>query len=121
MPDLNKIQKLVYKVIQDNPGCQNDDADLIAAVWRYEGWSDNRGLEQNIAVVTRSETITRRRRELFNMGMIEYSPKALQSRTKAFKNERNLHSDHEQKVAAIVKPVYIEMTNKNGERVMQLL
>ena len=117
-PDLNKIQRLVYKVIQDNPGCQNDDADLIAAVWRYEGWSDNRGLEQNIAGVTRSETITRRRRELFNMGLIEYSPEALKSRTEAFKKEVNTHSSHEQKIAAIVRPAYIETTNKYGERVM---
>jgi len=90
--DLNKKQQLVYRVIQLNPGVQNSDADLIAAVWRYEGWEDSRGLEQNIMTVTRPETITRRRRELFNMGLIDYNEEALTERTEAFINERDAHS-----------------------------
>lgn len=114
---LNKAQQLVYKVIQLNPGVQNDDADLVAAVWRSQGWSDARGLEQNIAGVMRSETITRRRRELFNMGLIEYSPEALKSRTEAFKQEQNTHSYHEQDVIEIVKPKY-HLAVIDGEAVM---
>ena len=90
--DLTKKQKLVLGVILDNPGVQNDDATLIVAVWRREGWSDNRTLEQNLARVTRPETITRRRRELYNMGLITYSPQADKTRMKAFKNERDAHS-----------------------------
>jgi hypothetical protein len=86
--DLNKKQLLVYRVIKQNPGVQNNDADLIAAVWRYEGWRDERGLEQNIMAVTRPETITRRRRELHLMGLIEYSDEADKTREEAFKNER---------------------------------
>jgi len=91
--NISKKQQLVLTVIKANQGCQNNDADLIAAVWRHEGWTDGRSLEQNISRVTRSETITRRRRELYNMGLIEYSEKALDSRTEAFKSELDNHSD----------------------------
>jgi len=86
--DLGAKQKLVLSVIQKNPGVQNNDADLIAAVWREEGWSDARGLEQNIMTVTRPETITRRRRELHEMGLIDYSEKADNERMEAMKNEQ---------------------------------
>lgn len=89
---LNKKQALVYRVIQDNLNIQNDEAALIAAVWRVEGWSDSQSLEHNIARVTRPETVSRRRRELFNMGLIHYSDKADQERTEAFNNERDRHS-----------------------------
>lgn len=91
--DLNKKQKLVYDVIMAHPGVQNNDADLIAAVWRAEGWDDRRGLEQNIMGVTRSETITRRRRELFNMGLINYEGDILAERLEAFTSERDVHSN----------------------------
>jgi len=94
--NLSKKLKLVYDVIQLNPGCQNNDSDLIAAVWRYENWSDGRSLEENISRVTRSETITRRRRDLANMGLITYSDEAMKTRTDAFKNERDNHSTYEQ-------------------------
>jgi len=93
--NISKKQLLVYTVIQANPGCQNNDADLIAAVWRFEGWTDGRSLEENISRVTRSETITRRRRELFNMGLITYSDKAMNERMEAMKSERDNHSDYE--------------------------
>lgn len=94
--NISNKQQLVYDVIQANPGVQNNDADLIAAVWRHEGWSDGRSLEENIAYVTRSETITRRRRELHVMGLIEYSDEALNERTEAFKAEQDNHSDYEE-------------------------
>jgi len=93
--NISKKQELVLKVIQENPGCQNNDADLIAAVWKREGFENmyiNNGLEYAINHVTRSETITRRRRELHEAGLIEYSEKALDERTEAFKNERDTHS-----------------------------
>ena len=90
--NLPKKQHLVYRVIELNPGVQNNDADLIAAVWRYEGWNDASTLESNIARVTRPETITRRRRELFNMGLIEYTDEAIEERTEAFVSERDMHS-----------------------------
>jgi len=115
--NLSKLQRLVYKVIQDNPGVQNDDAKLVAAVWRTEGWNDSRSLEDNIKRVTRSESITRRRRELHEAGLITYSGEAMKARTEAYKKEQNAHSYHEETVAAIVQPKYI-MQIIDGERVM---
>ena len=90
--DINKKQRLVYDVIRANPGCQDNDAELIAAVWRHEGWSDNLSLEENIAIVTRPDTITRRRRELHQMGLIDYSEQSDSEREQAFVNERDAHS-----------------------------
>lgn len=91
--NISKKQRLVYEVIKANPGVQNNDADLIAAVWRHEGWNDARGLEQNLMGVSRPETITRRRRELHEMGLITYSKDATEERFEAFKSERDGHSD----------------------------
>lgn len=90
--NLNKKQRLVYEVIQSKPWVVNDDADLVAAVWRKEGWDDGVSLEDNIKRVSRSETITRRRRELHNMGLIKYSEGAMEEREEAFRNELYAHS-----------------------------
>jgi hypothetical protein len=91
---INKLQRLVLDVIRENPGCQNDDARLIAAVWRKQGWTDGVCLEDNIAYVTRPESITRRRRELHEMGLITYSKDADESRRDAFVKEVEVHSDY---------------------------
>lgn len=90
--NLTKKRQLVLNVINANPGCQNDAADLIAAVWRTEGWNDARSLEDNLRKVTRPETITRRCRELHEAGLITYSKEANDIRMEAFTNERDAHS-----------------------------
>jgi len=90
--NISKMQKTVLDTINKYPGIQNDDAALVAAVWREKGWLDNRPLEDNIRVMPRSESITRRRRELHEMGLISYSQEADTTRTEAFNNERELHS-----------------------------
>jgi hypothetical protein len=88
---LTSLQQTVLRVISTHPGVQNDDASLVAAVWRHKGWRDDLPLEENIRVLPRSESITRRRRELHNMGLIDYSQEAYKEREEAFKNERELH------------------------------
>lgn len=85
-------EKLIYQIIKNNPGVQNDDSKLIAAVWRYEGWSDNKSLEDNISKVTRPETITRARRKLHEEGHIKYSKDTLNRRTESFKNAQLQYS-----------------------------
>jgi len=86
---LSKMQQMVYDVIKENPGVQNNDAKLVAAVWRKYGWSDHAPLEENINRVARSETITRRRRELHEMGFITYSKEADETREHAYLKEKN--------------------------------
>lgn len=89
---LTPKQRLVYDAIKEYPEAANDDAILLAAVWHKEGWHQPLDLEDNLKRVSRPETLSRRRRELFNLGLIEYSPKAMKSRMDAFKNERERHS-----------------------------
>lgn len=92
--NLTPKQKLVYQAIKDYPEAANDDAVLLSIVWTREGWNDRSGLEYCLRHVTRPETLSRRRRELFNMGLIEYSGKKLKDREKAFKSEREQHSTY---------------------------
>ena len=86
--DLSKKQQLVYSAILANPRAANDDAVLLEEVWTREGWSQHRSLYENLCSVTRPETITRRRRELFNMGLISYDQEAEVRREEAYQNER---------------------------------
>jgi len=101
---LNKKLQLVYDAIQENPGVENDDIRLLEAVWIKEGWQDGKSLYWNLSRVTRSETVTRRRRDLHVMGLIQYSDEADQARKEAFESERDIHSGHEAVKAAIVNP-----------------
>jgi hypothetical protein len=89
--DLNKKQRQVLDIIEDYPEAANDEPLLLSKFWKREGWSDSKSLEYNLRHVTRPETISRRRRELYNMGLITYSPKAEQDRTEAFSNEKQAH------------------------------
>jgi hypothetical protein len=94
--NLTKKQQLVLDAINRCPESANDDALLLEQVWMLEGWSQSRNLYDNLCRVTRPETISRRRRELFNMGLIKYSETALDERTTAFKNELDNHSDYKE-------------------------
>ena len=90
MIDLNKIQRNVLAVIQRNPNAANDDALLLERYWvEIENWDDTKSLYWNLSRSTHAETITRRRRELFNLGLIQYSDEADKERMEAFKNERD--------------------------------
>lgn len=94
MKKLTKQQQIVLNVIHRNPDIQNDDARLIAAVWRSQGWDDGVALEDNISRVMRPESACRRRRELHEMGLITYSKEADEMRMEAFVKERDSHSDY---------------------------
>lgn len=94
MLDLNKKQQLVYEVIQRNPRAADDDAVLLERYWfEVDGWDVTKSFEWNMSRVTRPETITRRRRELHNLGLISYSNDSNRRRREAFKNELEYHSD----------------------------
>lgn len=95
--NLTKKQQLVLDTINAFPDSANDDALLLSVIWLQEGFhfmNDSKGLYYALQHVTRPETISRRRRELYNMGLIKYSDKALDTRTEAFKNELDNHSDY---------------------------
>lgn len=88
--DLKGKQKAVYEVIQRNPEAANNDAILLERYWiEVDGWDEDKSLYWNLSKCTRPETITRRRRELFNMGLITYSDAADKMRDEAYVNEKN--------------------------------
>jgi hypothetical protein len=115
---LSGKQKLVYEVIQRTPEAANSEALLLERYWvEVDNWDETKSLYWNLQRVTRPATIERRRRELFNLGLIEYSPEALKSRTEAFKKEVSKHSGHETVKAQIVSPRLVE---RDGEMVVVL-
>jgi hypothetical protein len=94
--DLNKIQKNVLHIIQKYPEAANDDNVLIDRYWHeIDSYLDDHSLYWNLQRCTKMETITRRRRELYNLGLITYSDEAKEMREEAFINERDAHSTYE--------------------------
>lgn len=87
--DLNLKQRQVLAVIRETPEAANDEAMLLDLYYhKYDNWDDTKSFYWNMSKATRPETITRRRRELFNMGLITYSDTADRRRSEAFNNER---------------------------------
>lgn len=93
-PVLTKREQLVYNVIKENPGCQNDEMKLIEAVWLSQGWSEGNSLYWNLTRVMHPESISRARRELHTLGLITYSDGAFKRRMEAYKAETVRHSRH---------------------------
>ena len=117
MTKLTKQQSLVLGVIRRHPAAADSEMFLLERYWiEVDKWDETKSLYWNLQRSTHAETISRRRRELYNMGLIEYSDKALKSRTKAFKKERDVHSTYSKDMAEIVKPkIRFEMVD--GEKV----
>lgn len=87
--DLNQKQKNVLHIITKYPEAANDESLLLERYWlEIDGWREDRSLFDNLSRATRPETITRRRRELKNLGLIKYSGEADKARTEAYHNER---------------------------------
>lgn len=92
--DLTQKQKNVLHIIQKYPNAANDEAMLLERYWmEIDNWLDDKSLYWNLQRVTRPETITRRRRELYNLGLIEYTEQADRDRMEAFRNERERAAD----------------------------
>ena len=88
--DLTKIQNKVLYIIKMWPESANDDAALLSNYWNFwDGWQEDKSLYWNLSRVTRPETISRRKRELYNLGLIKYSEERQKVVMEAFKNERD--------------------------------
>lgn len=87
--DLNKMQRNVLSIIREFPNAANDEAALLDLYWhKFCDWDDTKSLYWNLSRSTRPESITRRRRELFNKGLITYNQEAEMRREEAYNNER---------------------------------
>lgn len=86
---LTGIQKKVLAVIERNPGSQDDEHKLLERYWvEVDHWDETKSLYWNLQRSTHSESISRARRKLHELGLITYSPKALKHRTEAFNDHR---------------------------------
>ena len=92
MSNLTPMQRLVLKACRTQPEAIDDDAVLQATVWLMEGWSDQRSLLENLRMVPRAATLSRRRRELVEVGILTASDEANAKRHEAFVNELERHS-----------------------------
>ena len=95
--NLTAKQQLVLDSINEQPTAADDEMLLLATVWG-KTWDYNKSLTENLSHMIHPETISRRRRELFNMGLIKYSDKAMKDRTEAYKSEQDNHSDYGHKM-----------------------
>lgn len=86
-----KVQQTTLLAYMDNKDIVNDRTALLAEVWRRYGWNDSQSLEENLRKVPSAESVSRRVRELHELGMIQYSQKELERRDEAFKNEVEEH------------------------------
>jgi hypothetical protein len=107
---MNHQKKLdtVIAVIKEFPEAANNDSILLEKYWLKEGWDESKSLYWNLSRVTRPETVSRRRREAFNLGLIEYSPEAFKARKKAYERERDVHSYFEDTKAEIVNKLNLK-------------
>lgn len=95
MVSKQRIKQMVVDAYHEDPNLVNDDSLLIAYIWSRCGWmqtTDDMPLAERIKYMPRPESITRRRREAHEEGLITYSKKASEDRMEAFKNERDEHS-----------------------------
>jgi predicted transcriptional regulator len=99
---LTKTQKYILSIIKANPGCQNSDAKLLEAIWTHEGWQDGKSLYWNLSRVTSSETATRARRKLHELGLITYTKEVEKKR---YHNYKDMTLEYSQDIASkIVNP-----------------
>lgn len=89
-----KLKQMVVDAYHTDPELVNNDALLLSYVWGRCGWRDDMPRDWNIVRMPRPESVSRRRREAFNEGLIRYSTDATEKRMEAFINERDSHSNH---------------------------
>lgn len=87
-----KIEQTILLLYREDPTIVDDEVRLLEQVWYRLGWDDRRSLIENMRVLPRPESISRRRRKLHELGLFQYGAEALKERTEAFKSERDEHS-----------------------------
>ena len=82
------MRAVVRKAYFKNSKVADDDALLLAEVWKAFGWDKSKSLLQNLRNMPSPETITRTRRKLITEGLIKPSMSATERRYKSFKQAR---------------------------------
>lgn len=88
--EMSKMQKFVKLCIDRHPEAVNDDAALEAAGLELKGLGSYDYFYRLLKRAHRTETLTRRRRELIQAGIVKASDEATKRREEAMSSERDL-------------------------------
>lgn len=94
MSKMNKIDEVILRLYRADKAIVNDAHRLTEQVWYEFGWNDSRSLWDNLSRVPLQESIARRRRELHEKGLIQYSEEADKKREQQFVEIRNEKSNY---------------------------
>lgn len=83
-----QMRKTILRAYFRNKAVADDDALLIAKVWKAYGWDNDKTLFKNLKSMPSPETITRTRRKLIAEGLIVPSVEAAERRYNSFKSTR---------------------------------
>ena len=73
------MRQVILRLVNQDPKLADDDKKLIATIWWYEGWKDDK-LYEMLKKVSSPETIRRTRAQLVREGKIKPSPKTTYAR-----------------------------------------
>lgn len=110
----NELHDKIYQEYKKDPNVVNDQALLFGRLFEPL-WDYSLTPTENLIKLTRDSNVCRRRQELHEAGLIEYSKKATKSREKAMRNERDKASPIPPQISKY------ELMTINGERVMKKL
>ena len=81
------MREVILRLVNQDPKLADDDKKLIATVWWYEGWRDEK-LYEMLKKVSSPETIRRTRAKLVEEGKIKPSPKTTDARYAKWRETR---------------------------------
>lgn len=82
------MREVIRRAYHRDPRVADDDALLLAIVWKLLGWNNDKSLYKNLKNMPSPETITRTRRKLIEEGLIVPSMDATERRYRSFKRTR---------------------------------
>jgi len=90
---MSKVEDLILEAYATDPKVVDEDWYLMGAVWKLDGWDENKGLFQNLKSSISAESITRARRKLHEDGRIKYSKDAEDRRYEEYKKKTDEYSN----------------------------
>lgn len=91
MHKLDPTHRKILAICEQTPDAINDRP-LLLALFYQPDWDDTKTLYQNFTRLTRTETVTRRFRDLREWGYVKENQATDKKNYEAMKNERDRHS-----------------------------
>lgn len=94
LDELSPIQLKVLELYKQDRNVVNFDKLLLTRYWlEFDGWNPKKPLLANMIDMTSAESITRARRKLHELGLIQYSKEANRWREKRYREMQEEHSN----------------------------